>query len=201
MGRIRTKTVKRAAREIVENYFHKLTKDFQINKKICEEVAEIPSKRLRNKIAGFATHVMFNLSRGKVRGISLKLQEEERERKLDTMPDKSAIQLDQIDVDRETHEMIKELGVIIPGLNIKDEQQNQRGGGQYGGQYGGGRGGGGGGGRGGGYGGGGGGYGGGGGGYGGGGGGYGGGGGGGGGGGFGPDRGGGGFGADRKQWQ
>eukprot|EP00959_Pyramimonas_sp_CCMP1952_P187523 3920879-Pyramimonas_sp.AAC.1 len=58
MGRVRTKTVKKAARVIVEKYFPKLTLDFQVNKKIAEEVATIPSKRLRNKIAGFTTHLM-----------------------------------------------------------------------------------------------------------------------------------------------
>eukprot|EP00438_Fugacium_kawagutii_P021750 Skav206707 [mRNA] locus=scaffold99:224737:226857:+ [translate_table: standard] len=51
MGRVRTKTVKKAARVIVEKYYGKLTLDFQ-------EVATIPSKRLRNKIAGFTTHLM-----------------------------------------------------------------------------------------------------------------------------------------------
>lgn len=34
---------------------HRLTLDFQINKKIAEEVALIPSKRIRNKVAGFVT--------------------------------------------------------------------------------------------------------------------------------------------------
>lgn len=51
------------------------------NKKICDEVAIIPSKRLRNKIAGFTTHLMKRIQKGPVRGISFKLQEEERERK------------------------------------------------------------------------------------------------------------------------
>ena len=32
--------------------------DFQINKRIADEVAIIASKRLRNKIAGFTTHLM-----------------------------------------------------------------------------------------------------------------------------------------------
>ncbi len=54
-GRVRTKTVKKAARVLVEKYYPRLTYDFQTNKKIAEEVAIIPSKRLRNKIAGFAT--------------------------------------------------------------------------------------------------------------------------------------------------
>lgn len=58
MGRVRTRTVKRSARVIVEKYYAKLTLDFQINKKIAEEVAVIPTKRMRNKIAGFATHLM-----------------------------------------------------------------------------------------------------------------------------------------------
>jgi hypothetical protein len=40
---------------LVEKYYPRLTYDFQTNKKIAEEVAIIPSKRLRNKIAGFAT--------------------------------------------------------------------------------------------------------------------------------------------------
>eukprot|EP01130_Rhizamoeba_saxonica_P005921 TRINITY_DN2346_c0_g1_i1.p1 TRINITY_DN2346_c0_g1~~TRINITY_DN2346_c0_g1_i1.p1 ORF type:complete len:102 (+),score=31.41 TRINITY_DN2346_c0_g1_i1:540-845(+) len=41
----------------------------------------IPSKRLRNKIAGFVTHLMVRIASGQsVRGISLQLQEEERER-------------------------------------------------------------------------------------------------------------------------
>jgi len=47
--------VKRSARQIVEKYYQRLTMDFQTNKRICEDVAIIPSKRLKNKIAGFAT--------------------------------------------------------------------------------------------------------------------------------------------------
>lgn len=32
-----------------------MTLDFQTNKRVCEEVAIIPSKSLKNKIAGYAT--------------------------------------------------------------------------------------------------------------------------------------------------
>jgi small subunit ribosomal protein S17e len=96
MGRVRTKTVKRSARHIVEKYYQKLTLDFQLNKKIAEEVAIIPSKRLRNKIAGFVTHLMKRIQKGPVRNISLKLQEEERERRMDFVPERSELDVEKI---------------------------------------------------------------------------------------------------------
>merc|ERR1712100_955225 len=91
MGRVKTKTVKRASRQIIEKYYGKLTKDFHFNKRIIDDIAVIQSKRLRNKIAGFTTHLMKRIEKGPVRGISLKLQEEEREKKLDFVPEKSEI--------------------------------------------------------------------------------------------------------------
>ncbi len=61
MGRVRTKTVKKASRVIIEKYYTKLTLDFDTNKRIIEEVALIPTKPLRNKIAGFITHLVREL--------------------------------------------------------------------------------------------------------------------------------------------
>ncbi|KAI3715084.1 hypothetical protein L6452_22051 [Arctium lappa] len=51
MGWVRTKTVKKSSRLIIERYY-KMTLDFHTNKKILEEVAIIPSKHLRNKMNG-----------------------------------------------------------------------------------------------------------------------------------------------------
>merc|ERR1711964_869719 len=97
------------ARHVVEKYYGKLTLDFQLNKKITEEVAIIQSKRLRNKIAGFATHLMKRIRKGPVRGISLKLQEEERERRMEYVPDRSEVDTEQIYVDSDTKDMLREL--------------------------------------------------------------------------------------------
>jgi small subunit ribosomal protein S17e len=154
---------------LVEKYYTRLTFDFQTNKKISDEVAIIPSKRLRNKIAGFATvcarspvpgrsrfgrskslihveifvsgctaraadsnlcvqHLMKRISRGPVRGISLKLQEEERERRMDVVPDRSALDADTIDVDPDTKDMLKALGVDPPNVQVVQQGPGQFGG-------------------------------------------------------------------------
>ena len=76
MGGVRTKTVKKSSRQVIEKYYSKMTLDFHTNKKILEEVAIIPTKRLRNKIVGFSTHLMKNIQRGLFKDISLKLQED-----------------------------------------------------------------------------------------------------------------------------
>lgn len=118
-GRVRTKTVKKASRNIIEKYYARLTLDFATNQRVCEEVAIIQSKRLRNKIAGFTTHLMKRIQRGPVRGISLKLQEEERERRLDYVPEVSAINTDAISVDADTAEMLKAVGLAtLPGVKV-----------------------------------------------------------------------------------
>merc|ERR1711861_36383 len=129
MGRVRNKTVKRASKKIVERYYQRLTLDFNINKRICDEVAMIPSKRLRNKIAGFTTHMMKRINRGPVKGISLKLQEEEREKRLDYIPDISAVDLEiekGIEIDSDTKEMLKDMDMSnLPGINVVSNKERR----------------------------------------------------------------------------
>ncbi|CAM8910648.1 hypothetical protein QQ045_033346 [Rhodiola kirilowii] len=117
MGRVRTKTVKKSSRLVIERYYSRMTLDFHTNKKVLEEVSIIASKRLRNKIAGFSTHLMKRIQKGPVRGISLKLQEEERERRMDFVPERSAIEVEEIKVDKETIDMLAALGMSdLPGV-------------------------------------------------------------------------------------
>ncbi|AET39177.1 40S ribosomal protein eS17 Ecym_4098 [Eremothecium cymbalariae DBVPG len=118
MGRVRTKTVKRASKALIERYYPKLTMDFQTNKRLCDEIATIQSKRLRNKIAGYTTHLMKRIQKGPVRGISFKLQEEERERKDQYVPAVSALDLSLskgvLNLDAQSAELVKALGLKLP---------------------------------------------------------------------------------------
>ena len=127
MGGVRTKTVKRAARLIIERHYPRLTRDFHTNKKICDEVATIESKRLRNKIAGFITHLMGRIEKGPVRGISFKLQEEERERRDNYVPAVSAVDTKHIEVDADTQAMLKAIGFAdIAGVELQSATPDVR---------------------------------------------------------------------------
>ena len=53
-----------------------------------------------------------------MRGISLKLQEEERERRLDFIPAVSALAKEQVEVDADTNAMLKAMDVKIEGLKV-----------------------------------------------------------------------------------
>ncbi|WEW59080.1 40S ribosomal protein S17.e.B [Emydomyces testavorans] len=164
MGRVRTKTVKKSAKVIIERYYPKLTLDFETNKRICDEIAIIASKRLRNKvstalcigraetqecstcfcalwkwfneransqIAGYTTHLMKRIQRGPVRGISFKLQEEERERKDQYVPEISALDISQtetgqLEVDTDTKDLLKSLGFDSLKVNVVAVGQTQQ---------------------------------------------------------------------------
>jgi small subunit ribosomal protein S17e len=58
MGKVRTKLVKRVARELLSRYPELFKRDFEHNKRVVAMLAVIPSKKLRNQIAGYITHLL-----------------------------------------------------------------------------------------------------------------------------------------------
>jgi len=58
MGRIKTKLIKRISNELFQNNKEKLKTDFNENKEIIGTLADFPSKKLRNIVAGYITRLM-----------------------------------------------------------------------------------------------------------------------------------------------
>lgn len=111
MGRVSTKLIKNASKQFVEKHYPNLTLDFYQNRDVLENVSIIKGKKLRNKIAGYSTRLMKRIRYGRVKGVSIKAQEEEKERKDNFIPAESIIDVERLDVDNVTMEMIKEVGL------------------------------------------------------------------------------------------
>ncbi len=58
MGKVRTLMVKRTARKLLASHPQLFTEDFEHNKKIVRELVDINSKRVKNRIAGYITHLV-----------------------------------------------------------------------------------------------------------------------------------------------
>jgi small subunit ribosomal protein S17e len=56
-GKVRTELVKKIARELVERFPDKFTTDFENNKKLVDTFTNVSSKKLRNRVAGYITHL------------------------------------------------------------------------------------------------------------------------------------------------
>ncbi len=58
MGKVRTKMIKRTARELLEKYPDLFIWDFEHNKRVVARLVDVKSKKVRNQIAGYITHLI-----------------------------------------------------------------------------------------------------------------------------------------------
>ncbi len=58
MGRVRSTYIKRAARELTKRYPDKFSADFKQNCLALDELANLKSKSLRNRIAGYISNLL-----------------------------------------------------------------------------------------------------------------------------------------------
>jgi small subunit ribosomal protein S17e len=57
MGRIKTGLVKRITKELMKAHGKEFTGNFEDNKKVLTEYANMPSKKIRNQVAGYTTRL------------------------------------------------------------------------------------------------------------------------------------------------
>jgi small subunit ribosomal protein S17e len=58
MGRVKTTMIKRVGNKLVRSNRASFSKEFDQNKEILPEFVHIPSKKLRNVLAGYITRLM-----------------------------------------------------------------------------------------------------------------------------------------------
>lgn len=107
MGKIRGRSIKRAARLVVEKYFNRVDADFENNLSLVRDVTVTQSKKTRNQLAGYITHLYKRILRGDVKGIYIKSYEQERERKESFIPTVGILDAEKYVVDPVTYAMIK----------------------------------------------------------------------------------------------
>lgn len=57
MGRIKTGLVKRLTKEIMKVHSDQFTSNFQENKDVLKRISNMPSKKIRNIVAGYTTRL------------------------------------------------------------------------------------------------------------------------------------------------
>ncbi len=58
MGKVRPVFIKKVSKELIEKYPTVFSKDFEKNKNLLHNYAIIQSNLVRNRIAGYITHLM-----------------------------------------------------------------------------------------------------------------------------------------------
>ncbi|KAM0681012.1 40S ribosomal protein S17 [Glugoides intestinalis] len=122
MGKVRGKSVKRAAKSIVELYFSRINKDFENNLSVVRDVTVTQNKKTRNQIAGYVTHLYKRIQEGLVKGVYIKSHEQEKERKESFIPKVGILDVDKIMVDPVTFSMIKKYQIEGNYVAVRTEK-------------------------------------------------------------------------------
>ena len=65
MGKVRPDHIKEIARKLVERFPEKFTSDFDHNKKMVNELTNVTSSKIRNRVAGYIVRLMKSTSNKK----------------------------------------------------------------------------------------------------------------------------------------
>lgn len=57
MGRIKTGLVKRLTKEVMKHHNDQFSSEFQQNKQVLKDISNMPSKKIRNIVAGYTTRL------------------------------------------------------------------------------------------------------------------------------------------------
>ena len=68
MGKVRPEHVKRVARELVKRFPDRFTISFEDNKELVKELTNLSSTKVRNRIAGYITHLVTIMQRSETAG-------------------------------------------------------------------------------------------------------------------------------------
>ncbi|KAL6121422.1 SSU ribosomal protein S17E [Nucleospora cyclopteri] len=111
MGKIRGKSIKNAAKLVVERHFSRISNDFENNLSVVKDVTVTQNKKTRNQLAGYITHLYKRIQKGVVKGINIKAHEEEKEKRESFIPKVGVMDAEKVVVDRMTLKMIEEYGI------------------------------------------------------------------------------------------
>ena len=76
MGKVSPTFIKNLARKLLETYPDRFNEDFENNKRAVAELADIPSKAVRNKVAGEITRLVKRMKKGASEGVEVKVEEQ-----------------------------------------------------------------------------------------------------------------------------
>ncbi|ORD97472.1 RS17 [Hepatospora eriocheir] len=126
MGKIRGKSIKIAAKKVLELYYMRISRDYYNNHAVVMDVVET-NKKTGNQIAGYVTHLYQRIQKsGTVKGVHIKSHEEDKERKENLIPKVGILDTETVFVDRLTNSMLKKYGISGANYVVVDNESYKK---------------------------------------------------------------------------